>query len=94
MGSVALLNGLMAAEFEHHLATGRAAGKGKNHRNGSARKRVLTDDSHVEVTTPRDRQARFDPVLIGNISAAFTTQHARDTLARAYPDTTRPSKPL
>jgi putative transposase len=61
----ALLNRLMAAEFDHHLAQERAAGEGKNHRNGSTRKRVLTDDSHVEVTIPRDREARFDPVLIG-----------------------------
>ena len=61
----ALLNRLMAAEFEHHLTQERAVGEGKNHRNGSTRKRVLTDDSHVEVTIPRDRQARFDPVLIG-----------------------------
>jgi len=61
----ALLNRLMAAEFEHHLIEDRASGGGKNHRNGSTRKRVLTDDSHVEVTVPRDREARFDPVLIG-----------------------------
>jgi putative transposase len=61
----ALLNRLMAAEFDHHLAQERASGEGKNHRNGSTRKRVLTDDSHVEVTIPRDREARFDPVLIG-----------------------------
>src|ERR1700748_2986558 len=61
----ALLNRLMAAEFEHHLAQERAAGAGKNHRNGSTRKRVLTDDSQVDVTIPRDREARFDPVLIG-----------------------------
>jgi putative transposase len=61
----ALLNRLMAAEFDHHLAQDRAAEEGKNHRNGSTRKRVLTDDSHVEVTIPRDREARFDPVLIG-----------------------------
>src|ERR1700684_3841903 len=61
----ALLNRLMAAEFEHPLAQGRAAGAGNNHRNGSTRKRLLTDDSHVEVTIPRDREARFDPVLIG-----------------------------
>jgi putative transposase len=61
----ALLNRLMAAEFEHHLAHDRSSGQGKNHRNGSTRKRVLTDDSHVEVTIPRDREARFDPVLIG-----------------------------
>lgn len=61
----ALLNRLMAAEFDHHLAEERASGAGKNHRNGSSRKRVLTDDSRVEVTVPRDREARFDPVLIG-----------------------------
>src|SRR5271154_6099752 len=61
----ALLNRLMAAEFEHHLAQERAAGAGKNHRNGSTRKRVLTNDSQVDVTIPRDREARFDPVLIG-----------------------------
>jgi len=61
----ALLNRLMAAEFGHHLTQERAAGEGKNHRNGSTIKRVLTDDSRVEVTIPRDREARFDPVLIG-----------------------------
>lgn len=61
----ALLNRLMAAEFEHHITEDRASGEGKNHRNGSTRKRVLTGDSHVEVTIPRDREARFDPVLIG-----------------------------
>jgi putative transposase len=61
----ALLNRLMAAEFDHHLIQDRASGDGKNHRNGSTRKRVLTGDSHIEVTIPRDREARFDPVLIG-----------------------------
>ena len=61
----ALLNRLMAAEFDHHMTLERATSEGTNHRNGSTRKRVLTDDSHVEVTIPRDREARFDPVLIG-----------------------------
>jgi putative transposase len=61
----ALLNRLMAAEFEHHLTKDRASNEGKNHRNGSSRKRVLAGDGHVEVTIPRDREARFDPVLIG-----------------------------
>ncbi len=64
----ALLNRLMAAEFDHHLAqepVADATSGRKNHRNGSTRKRVLTDDSVVDVTIPRDRQARFDPVLIG-----------------------------
>jgi putative transposase len=64
----ALLNRMMAAEFDHHLAQERAetpAGASANHRNGSTRKRVLTGESRVEVTVPRDREARFDPVLIG-----------------------------
>jgi putative transposase len=61
----ALLNRLMAAEFEHHLTKDQVSNEGKNHRNGSSRKRVLAGDGHVEVTIPRDREARFDPVLIG-----------------------------
>jgi putative transposase len=61
----ALLNRMMAAEFDQHLTEDRASNEGKNHRNGSSRKRVLAGDGHVEVTIPRDRAARFDPVLIG-----------------------------
>lgn len=61
----ALLNRLMAAEFDQHLAEDRATNAGKNYRNGNTRKRVLAGDGHVEVTVPRDRKARFDPVLIG-----------------------------
>ena len=64
----ALLNRLMAAEFDHHLQEERSEAPpdaGKNHRNGVTRKQVLTDDGRVEVTIPRDRSARFEPVLIG-----------------------------
>ena len=61
----ALLNRPTAAELEHHLAEDRTAGEDRNHRDGSGRRRVLTDDSHVEVTIQRDREARFDPVSTG-----------------------------
>jgi putative transposase len=64
----ALLNRMMAAEFDQHIEQDRAVAPpeaAKNHRNGSSRKKVLTDDGHVEVTIPRDRDARFDPILIG-----------------------------
>jgi putative transposase len=44
----ALLNRLMAAGFDHHLTQDRASNEDKNHRNGSSRKRVLTDDSQVD----------------------------------------------
>src|SRR3954447_16810759 len=37
----ALLNRLMAAEFDHHMDQERASGEGRNHRNGATRKRVL-----------------------------------------------------
>ena len=61
----ALSNRTMAAEFEHRLVEDRTSNAGKNHRNGSTRKRVLAGEGHVEVTVPRDRESRFDPVLIG-----------------------------
>jgi putative transposase len=60
----ALLNRLMAAEFDHHLIRDKGSNEGTNHRNGATRKPVLAGDGHVEVTIPRDREARFDPVLI------------------------------
>lgn len=85
----ALLNRLMAAEFDHHLIQDRASNEGKNHPNGSTRERVLTDDSHVEVTIPRDREARFDPVLIGRYQRRLPgfddkviSLHARGTSTR------------
>ncbi len=59
----ALLNRMMACEFDHHLAQEQAerpVGARRNHR-----KRVLTGDAPIEVTIPRDRDGRFDPVLIG-----------------------------
>jgi len=43
----ALMNRLLAAEFDHHLEQGRTrqpAGAAPNHRNGSRRKRVLAGD--------------------------------------------------
>jgi putative transposase len=48
----ALLNRIMAAEFDHHFVQDRATQAGKNHRNGSTRKRVLAGDGRVEVTIP------------------------------------------
>jgi putative transposase len=57
----ALPNRLMAAEFEHHMAQDRASGE---RHDGATRKRVLTGDGHLKVTIPRDREARFEPVLI------------------------------
>src|SRR4051812_41079722 len=45
----ALLNRLMAAEFDHRMDQDRASGEGGNHRNDAPRKRVLTGDDAVQV---------------------------------------------
>ena len=60
-----LLHRLMAAACDPLMTEARASGQTRNHRNGAGPQRVLTDDGHGEVTVPRDRDARFDPVLVG-----------------------------
>jgi putative transposase len=61
-----MLNG----EIEHHLtsAVEEAAG---NHRNGYGSKTVLTDTGTLELSIPRDRHGRFDPILIGKYRRRF-----------------------
>lgn len=49
------------AEIDHHLASDEAG----NSRNGYGRKTVITETGRLELDIPRDRQASFDPQLIG-----------------------------
>jgi transposase-like protein len=54
---------MLGAELEHHLAA--EAGQGRrNHRNGSSKKTVLTDNGSVELDIPRDRASTFEPQLV------------------------------
>ncbi len=47
------------------LREGRCQPAGRtNHRNGTSRKRITTDDDLLDVEIPRDREGTFDPVLI------------------------------
>ena len=55
-----MLNG----EMEHHLGAA-AENEAGNHRNGYGAKSVLTDSGKLELSIPRDRHGRLDPVLIG-----------------------------
>lgn len=55
-----MLNG----EMDYHLRTETEQEAG-NHRNGHSSKTVLTDTGKLELAIARDRQGRFDPVLIG-----------------------------
>jgi putative transposase len=58
----------LGAELSEHLGypPGQApAGRSENHRNGSTKKTVQTDLGPVEIKTPRDRDASFEPRLVG-----------------------------
>jgi putative transposase len=71
----ALIERALGAEMSHHL--GYAAGgdkpqAGTNHRNGKSGKTLLTDDGPVRIEVPRDREAAFEPRLIGKHDRHFT----------------------
>ena len=57
----------LGAELTHHLGYEKGEAKPKdseNHRNGSSRKRITTDDDMLDLNIPRDRNGTFDPILI------------------------------
>ena len=71
----ALIERALGAEMSHHL--GYAAGGDKpetatNHRNGKSGKTLLTDDGPLRIEVPRDREAAFEPRLIGKHDRHFT----------------------
>jgi len=61
-----MLNG----EMDHHLDA-EAEQEAGNHRNGYSSKTVLTDSGKLDLSIPRDRHGRFDPVLIGKYRRRF-----------------------
>lgn len=63
----ALAERALNAEMDHHLA-GEDAG---NTRNGYGRKTVTTETGRIELSIPRDRQATFNPQLIGRYQRRF-----------------------
>lgn len=74
--SKALVERVLGAELTHHLKTGRGplaeAGGGAegaeqaagNCRNGFSAKTVLGDSGAMSIAVPRDRQGRFEPLLV------------------------------
>ena len=59
---------MLSAELGHHLRQERQQaeeGEPVNYRNGSTAKTVLTPEGSLALQIPRDRQATFDPVLVG-----------------------------
>ena len=66
----ALAERMLNAEMDVHLG-GETEQDGGNHRNGSSRKTVLSDDGELVLSIPRDRHGRFDPALIRKYQRRF-----------------------
>ena len=66
----ALAERVLQAEMDVHLndKDEREAG---NHRNGTSKKSVLTDDGKIVLDIPRDRHGRFDPTFIQKYQRRF-----------------------
>ena len=71
----ALIERALGAEKSHHLGYPAGADKPEtatNHRNGKSGKTLLTDDGPLRIDVPRDREAGFEPKLIGKHERHFT----------------------
>ena len=66
----ALAERMLGAEMDVHLGEASEQEEG-NHRNGTSRKTVDTGSERMVLDIPRDRQGRFDPVLIGKYQRRF-----------------------
>ncbi len=71
----ALIERAIGAELSHHL--GYKPGEVKpdgaaNYRNGTTRKKVLTDAGPVHLDLPRDRLGNFEPILIPKHERRYT----------------------
>lgn len=64
----ALAERALNAEMDHHLSSDEEAG---NSRNGYGAKTVVTETGKIEIAVPRDRQASFEPQLIGKYQRRF-----------------------
>lgn len=61
----ALMERMLEAELDHHLSHEKhEQSQDGNYRNGYGKKSVLMDNGAVEISTPRDRNGEFEPVLL------------------------------
>ncbi len=70
---------MLNAELDHHLGSAAEEESG-NHRNGYGSKTVITDSGKLELSIPRDRHGRFDPVLIGRYRRQLRGSTRRSSL--------------
>jgi len=65
----------LGAEMEEHIGYAPYASSGRNSgnsRNGHSKKRLKGDFGEVEIATPRDRKASFEPQLVKKGQTRFT----------------------
>ena len=71
----ALIERALGGELSHHLGYAHGAARPEdagNQRNGSSAKTVHTQDGPLRIEVPRDREGRFEPLLIGKHERRFT----------------------
>jgi putative transposase len=62
------------AELDEHLGYDKHSKvNGPNQRNGFSRKTLKTEEGQFELNTPRDRQGRFEPLLVKKHQTRFTS---------------------
>ena len=62
----------LEAEMEEHLGYPKHEKADRpNKRNGHTKKRVRSDTGELEISTPRDRDSSFEPVLLLSIKPVF-----------------------
>ena len=62
----------LEAEMEEHLGYPKHEKADRpNKRNGHTKKRVRSDTGELEISTPRDRDSSFEPVLVVSIKPVF-----------------------
>lgn len=70
----ALVERALNAEMTHHLGYGKdeiPPASRSNTRNGKSRKKLKGDFGEVEIEVPRDRQASFEPQIVGKHQRRF-----------------------
>ena len=68
------LEQMLEAEMTEHLGYEKHSIEGTNsgnNRNGISNKSLKTDQGEIDISIPRDRKGKFDPIIIGEISKNY-----------------------
>jgi putative transposase len=73
-----IIEASLEGEVEHHVSQTRTDG---NRRNGYGAKRLKTSVGDIDIRTPRDREATFEPATLPKRSKALTNEFEEKVLA-------------